>query len=153
MSRLSVLPVSPLPSRLGSLMACYADNYWRLLRVFAPLALPEGVYRSTGNDGLPLRFEVLARHAYTLELRLTYEWADPHSGQPDPSAMIRLYSDAQLAEVTHFEVSNGLSDLLDLWPMARALIDQRLRQNRSLSRWLQYLEEQGHHRFGLQGIA
>jgi uncharacterized protein YqiB (DUF1249 family) len=149
MSRLSVLPVSALPNRLGLLMDRYADNYWRLISLFPVLELAEGRYRSSVGDGLDLQLDVIARHSYTLELRLTYALVDAGSGQMDPSAMLRLYTDARLAEVTHCEVSQQWQDLLGLRGMARAMIDQRMRMNSFLGRWLEYLGEQGHGRFSL----
>lgn len=149
MSRLSVLPVSALPNRLGLLMDRYADNYWRLISLFPVLELAEGRYRSSVGDGLDLQLDVIARHNYTLELRLTYALVDAGSGQMDPSAMLRLYTDARLAEVTHCEVSQRWQDLLGLRGMARAMVDQRMRMNSFLGRWLEYLGEQGHGRFSL----
>lgn len=149
MSRLSVLPVSALPNRLGLLMDRYADNYWRLISLFPVLELTEGSYRSSVGDGLDLQLDVIVRHSYTLELRLTYALVDAGSGQMDPSAMLRLYTDARLAEVTHCEVSQRWQDLLGLRGMARVMIDQRMRMNSFLGRWLEYLREQGHGRFSL----
>ena len=150
MSRLSVLPVSALPDRLGQLMDRYADNYWRLMRLFPLSELAAGRYCSSVGDGLDLQIELLERHAYTLELRLSYTVLDPHSGRPDPSAMLRVYTDARLAEATHCEVSQRWQDLLGLRGSARVLVDQRLRMNSFLGRWLEYLGERGHGRFSLR---
>lgn len=153
MSRLSVLPVSALPNRLGQLMDRYADNYWRLTRLFALLDLPTGNYRSLAGDGIELQLDVLERHSYTIELRLTYALLDASSGQRDPSAMVRIYTDARLAEVTHCEVSQRWEDVLGLRGVARELMDTRMQMNSFLGRWLEYLEERGHSRFTLRPAA
>lgn len=150
MSRLSVLPVTALPNRLGQLMDRYADNYWRLVRLFPLLELPAGEYRSRAADGIELHVQVLERHSYTLELRLTYGLIDPISGHRDPSAMVRVYTDARLAEVTHCEASQRWEDLLGLRSVARELVDARMRMNSFLGRWLEYLDERGHSRFTLR---
>lgn len=150
MSRLSVLPVSALPNRLGQLMDRYADNYWLLVRLFPLLELPVGAYRSTADDGIELHVEVLERHSYTLECRLTYGLLDSSSGSRDPSAMVRIYTDARLAEVTHCEVSQRWEDVLGLRGVARAMVDTRMRMNSFLGRWLEYLGERGHSRFTLR---
>jgi uncharacterized protein len=152
MSRLSVLPVTALPNRLGQLMDRYADNYWRLVRLFPLLDLAPGHYRSLASDGIELQLEVIERHSYTLELRLTYGLVDPISGRRDPSAMVRVYTDARLAEVTHCEVSQRWEDLLGLRGAARELVDARMRMNSFLGRWLEYLEERGHSRFTLRVV-
>lgn len=153
MSRLSVLPVSALPNRLGQLMDRYADNYWRLARLFPLLELPVGDYRSVASDGIELHVDLLERHSYTLELRLTYGLTDPGSGERDPSAMVRIYTDARLAEVTHCEVSQRWRDVLGLRGVARELMDTRMRMNSFLGRWLEYLEERGHSRFTLRAVS
>jgi len=152
MSRLSVLPVTALPNRLGQLMDRYADNYWRLVRLFPLLELAPGEYRSRASDGIELQIEVIERHGYTLELRLTYGLVDALSGHRDPSAMVRIYTDARLAEVTHCEVSQRWEDLLGLRSVARELVDARMRMNSFLGRWLEYLEERGHSRFTLHAV-
>ncbi|MBE5314949.1 MAG: DUF1249 domain-containing protein [Xanthomonadales bacterium] len=152
MSRLSVLPVTALPNRLGQLMDRYADNYWRLVRLFPLLDLAPGQYRSLASDGIELHLEVIERHSYTLELRLTYGLVDPISSHRDPSAMVRIYTDARLAEVTHCEVSQRWEDLLGLRSVARELVDARMRMNSFLGRWLEYLEERGHSRFTLRAV-
>jgi uncharacterized protein YqiB (DUF1249 family) len=152
MSRLSVLPVTALPNRLGQLMDRYADNYWRLVRLFPLLELAPGEYRSRASDGIELQIEVIERHSYTLELRLTYGLVDALSGHRDPSAMVRIYTDARLAEVTHCEVSQRWEDLLGLRSVARELVDARMRMNSFLGRWLDYLEERGHSRFTLHAV-
>jgi uncharacterized protein YqiB (DUF1249 family) len=85
------------PNRFGYLMGLYSENYLRLQRMFRPDLLVESEFRSSVGDGLDLRLDVIERHAYTLELRLTYELCDPVTGQPDPSAFLRLYRDARLA--------------------------------------------------------
>jgi hypothetical protein len=127
----------------------YANNYWRLVRMLPLADLARGAYFSSVGDGLDLQVELLERHSYTLELRLTYGLRDPDSGQRDPSAMVRIYTDARLAEVTHCEVSQRWRDLLGLRGMARAFVDQRMQVNGFLGRWLEYLEEGGHSRFTL----
>jgi len=138
------------PSRFGYLMGLYSENYLRLQRLFAVNSLEADRYRSSLDDGLDLCLDVLERHPYTLELRLTYAVRDPLTGQPDPSAFLRCYRDAQMAEVTHCYVGRGWQDVLGLDADARTIIGHRLRMNAFLSKWLEYLAEQGHSRFTLR---
>ena len=105
-------PVVRLPrlSRFGWLMGLYAENHRKLERLFAPALLAEGVYRSQAASGLPLRLEVIEQHKFTTELRLTYDVRDPVTGEPDPSAHVRLYRDARQAEATHCYVGRRWQD-------------------------------------------
>ena len=138
-----------LPSRFAYLMGMYAENYWRLTRVFGPQQLALGRFLSKAGDGLDLTLEVLEQHPYTLDLRLSYLFQDEHSGQPDPSAHVRLYRDARMAEVTTCYVGSRLEDVLGRFPSPKVAVDHRLRMSSFLGKWLEYLELQGHSRFTL----
>jgi uncharacterized protein len=137
------------PSRFGYLMGLYSENWRRLQRLFAVDALQGDSFRSSIDDGLDLRLQVLERHPYTLELRLTYELRDPLTGEPDPSAYLRCYRDARVAEVTHCYIGRRWQDVLGLNASARTVVGHRLRMNAFLSKWLEFLADQGHSPFTL----
>jgi uncharacterized protein len=137
-------------NRFGYLMGLYAENYQRLQRLFAVNHLEGDSFRSSIDDGLDLRLQILERHPYTLELRLTYELLDPITGEPDPSAYLRCYRDARVAEVTHCYVGRRWQDVLGLNAPARTVVGHRLRMNAFLSKWLEFLADQGHSRFTLE---
>jgi uncharacterized protein YqiB (DUF1249 family) len=132
------------PNRFGYLMGLYGENYLRLQRMFQPERLGGSVFRSSVGDGLDVRLDVVERHPYTLELRLTYDLQDPVTGQPDPSAFLRLYRDARLAEATHCYVGRRWQDALGLSPSPRTVLAHRLQMNAFLNKWLEYLADQGH---------
>lgn len=134
----------PRLSRFAWLMGLYAENHARLQRLFAPARLGEGSYLSSVGDGLDVRLDVLERHPYTLELRLTYDLRDPLTGEPDPSAYLRLYSDARQVETTHCYVGRRWQDVMGLYPPPAELVGHRLRMNTFLGKWLEYLAERGH---------
>ena len=131
-------------SRFGWLMGLYAENYLRLTRLFAPGDLAPGAYTSTVGDGLDVRIDVIERHAYTSELRLTYALLDPVTGEPDPSAFLRLYRDARQVEATHCYVGRRWQDVIGMYPPPAEVLGHRMRMNTFLGKWLQYLAERGH---------
>jgi uncharacterized protein YqiB (DUF1249 family) len=135
-----------LPGRFAYLMGLYAENYHRLMRMFAPLELDAGSYFSSIDDGLDVRLDVIERHAYTLELRLSYCMLDRETGDPAPSAWLRMYRDAHVAEATHCQPDRRLRRMLGPLPPAKTLFQQRMRMATFLNRWLEYLAEQGHSR-------
>lgn len=145
--------VVPHPSRFGYLMGLYGANYWQLTRLFGPRALAVGRYRSAGSSGLPVVLDVLDRAPFTTELRLSYELVDELTGQPDPSAHVRLYSDARLAEVTACYFGSRLEDVLGRSAPAATVFRHRLQMNAFFAKWLDYLEQCGHSRFGLEPQA
>ncbi|KAF1709763.1 hypothetical protein CSC70_08680 [Pseudoxanthomonas kalamensis DSM 18571] len=134
----------PRLSRFGWLMALYAENCARLNRLFAPGRLATGRYVSSTGDGLDVYLDVIETHRYTVELRLTYGLHDPVTGEPDPSAFIRLYRDAGQAEATHCYVGRRWQDVIGLYPPPDEVIGHRMRMNTFLGKWLEYLAEQGH---------
>ena len=134
----------PRLNRFGWLMALYAENHARLARLFAPADLVEGRYVSCIGDGLDLYLDVIQTHRYTVELRLTYGLRDPDTGEPDPSAFVRLYRDAHQAEATHCYVGRRWQDVIGMYPPPAELISHRMRMNTFLGKWLEYLAERGH---------
>ena len=104
-------------SRFSWLMALYAENHQRLHRLFVP---------------------------ERLELRLSYTMLDPVTGEPDPSAYLRLYRDARQVEATHCYIGRRWQDAIGMYPPPAEVLDHRLRMNTFLGKWLQYLAERGH---------
>lgn len=137
------------PNRFMWLMGLYAENYQRIERVLQLRQRVPGNYLSSIGDGLDLSVELLTRHAYTDELRLTYGMIDPLTGQRDPSAYIRVYHDARLAEASHCYIGRRWQDTIGLHPDPKLLMNHRLRMNAFLDKWLEYLGEQGHSPFTL----
>jgi uncharacterized protein len=135
-----------LPGRFAYLMGLYAENYHRLNRQFAPHELDVGAYFSSVDDGLDLLLNVVERHPYTMELHLTYRIADRETGGPAPSAWLRVYRDAHMAEATHCHPGKRLWHALGPFPPAKTLFQHRMRMASFLNRWLEYLAEQGHSR-------
>ena len=144
--RMRIAPAIDLPSldRFGWLMALYAENHRKLDRLFSPGGLAPGRYLSTAETGLPVRLEVIQQHKFTTEMRLTYDVRDPVTGEPDPSAYVRLYRDARQAEATHCYVGRRWQDVIGMYPPPAELIGHRLRMNTFLGKWLDYLAGQGH---------
>jgi uncharacterized protein YqiB (DUF1249 family) len=134
----------PKLGRFGWLMALYAENHDRLTRLFGPAHLAPGLYASHVGDGLDVHLQLIAQHAYTAELRLTYAVRDPVTGQPDPSAYLRLYRDARQVEATHCYVGRRWQDVIGMYPPPAEVLDHRMRMNTFLGKWLQYLAERGH---------
>ncbi|MGV8944588.1 DUF1249 domain-containing protein [Thermomonas sp.] len=136
----------PVPriSRFGWLMGLYAENHSRMQRLFEPADLACGAYASSIGDGLDLQLEVIERHAYTVELRLSYGLVDPQTGLSDPSASLRLYRDARQVEATHCYAGRRWQDVIGMYPPPKLILDHRLRMNTFLGKWLEYLAEQGH---------
>ncbi len=137
-------PLDILPSRFAWLMGLYGENHQRLARMFAPQRLAIGRYRSSVGDGLDLRLDILERHRYTIDLHLSYAFVDDSTGEPAPSAQLRMYDDARAAEVLACCADRRLVNAIGPLQPARDEFERRLQRSTFLSRWLEYLAEQGH---------
>ena len=135
---------SVLPDRFEFLMGLYTENYHRLARLFAPQRLARGHYVSDLDDGLDVHLVVQERHRYTVELSLSYGFTDAETGHPSPSAQLRMYTDAHVAEAMHCHPGRHLWHVLGPFPHASTVMQHRLQMNTFLSRWLEYLPSQGH---------
>ena len=144
MSTLTTHRVSALPSRFSWLMGMHAENYHRLARLFAPQRLIAGLYISSLDDQLDVLLEITEQHRYTVDLTLTYCLRDADTGGLVPSANIRMYRDARMAEVLSYHSDLRLERVIGPLPPARTIFERRVRQSSFLNRWLEYLAEQGH---------
>ena len=140
-------------NRFSWLMALYAENHQRLHRLFVPEVLAAGRYVSSVGDGLDLQLDILAQHAYTTELRLSYTMLDPVTGEPDPSTYLRLYRDARQVEATHCYIGRRWQDAIGMYPPAAEVLDHRLRMHTFLGKWLQYLADRGHRAATLAAVS
>lgn len=148
-------PLHPRPTlsgtgRFGYLMALYAENFLRFERLFQLQRHSADHWRSSIDDGLDIHLHIIERHRYTTVLRLTYDLADPITGEPDPSAYLRIYHDARLIEVSHCYIGARWQDVLGFNPALGTLIGHRLRMNTFLGKWLDFLADLGHSAFTLQ---
>ena len=126
-------------------MELYAENYRHLTGLFVPTELVVGRYLASSSQGcLRLIIDVMECHRYTFFLRLAYNMLDPLTGQPDPSAYIRVYCDTRQAEMTHCYLGQRMQDALGFHPPPAVMIHHRLRINTFLGKWLLYLKESGY---------
>jgi uncharacterized protein YqiB (DUF1249 family) len=138
----------PRPGRFPWLMALYAENHRRLVRMFDPAALPIGSYRSEVGDGLDLRVEVQERQPYTVALELSYGFEE--GALAEPAASLRVYLDARLTEVCHCAVGTRFERVWGPWPPADGWLARRLNVNTFLGKWLEFLADHGHSRHSLR---
>lgn len=149
MSSIVVQPKRGASGRWLRLMDLYADNYWRLTRVFGPDRLTPGAYRSRVDGDLPIELVLERRSPYTLDLSMSYRFAADSGGASDPAAHIRLYRDARLAEVLACHGAKRIEDAIGRDAEPDTIVHHRLRMNAFLNKWLDYLAERGHSRFSL----
>jgi len=135
-------PGHAAPMSFPALMDMYEQNYM-MLRVLcgefpnAPArAVSEGVGKAQN-----LYLQLLESTPHTITLKLTYKFGDQDNR---PDLMIRMYKDAQQAEVLSRKCRlTGKKQLVDSGVSDTALYC-RWRLNRFLYKWLRYCKRQQH---------
>jgi hypothetical protein len=139
------------PGTFAALMDVYERNYINLRRLIPTLPPVSATRISRIAGGLDLHLQIIERSRYTSELSLTYQFAQ-ESGAifAEPNLRIRIYHDAQLAEVMAAQPRHYAAFTADLLLAARpdsSQLRRRWQINRFLFKWLTYCLRQGH-RFG-----
>jgi len=129
---------------LPALMELYELNYIQLRQLVPDLDAVQDHSTSVAKGTLDLQLTVRERCRYTSTLHLTYQFADNSDSLPAPDVVVRMYHDAQMAEV----ISRGG------WPGRRDPEYDRFRNqysieikwqaNRFLHKWLGYCLRHGH---------
>lgn len=135
------------PGGFAALMELYEHNYIQLRRL-APALPTAGVEQVSRIPGaLDLHLRGIEHCRYTHKLLLTYYFRQGDRRVAEPDLRIRIYHDAQLAEVRAVHPYHHAL-LLRAAPNARHANSPQLltrwRLNRFLDRWLTYCLRQGH---------
>ena len=138
------------PRSLGALMALYEGNFIKLAGLVPSLTarttdvrLGEGALSRAPSD-LDLHLCIDGVTRYTIDLRLTYLFAEPAGLMADPDLHLRIYLDARMAEVVSWSVSHLHKVLRQFAATSANELDRRWSKNIMLGKWLDYLGDRGH---------
>ena len=127
-------------------MELYEKNYCLIrllvptLRTLAGQPSADDQYVSEVDGCLDLELRQIEQSRYTTTFNLTYRFGERHHRtQFEPDLTIRLYHDARTCEVVTGLVRTTRSDL-----RRSRNLEESLRLNRFLHRWLTYCLRQGH---------
>lgn len=138
-------PCCGQPRRIAHLVDLYERNFALLERLIPELNLPYERAVSKSATDLPLVLTVVERAPYTAELRLTYEFRDADGERVlAPDMWIKVYRDARVAEA--LDCGQRPTWLAKIFGDVQAhdYLHDQWGRNHLLSRWLDYLLEQGH---------
>ncbi len=133
------------PGGFGALMALYEGNFIKLSRLVPELAERSGSYLSRPDYDCDLQLKVEEMSRYTRVVRLSYLFYEPSGVVADPDLDLRVYLDARLVEVKGWAVGSRHRVLHRLAGQAGRALDRRWAQNMVLSKWLDYLLDNGHY--------
>ena len=135
-------PVHAMPMTFTALMDMYEQNYLMLRVLCGDIPdYPAKVVSRVSGKAQDLHLFMIESTPHTVTLKLTYLFPN-HELKPD--LMVRIYKDAQQAEVLsrkcrvtgkNLKVDSGVSD---------TALYCRWQLNRFLYKWLRYCKRQGH---------
>ncbi|HKK14182.1 MAG TPA: DUF1249 domain-containing protein [Gammaproteobacteria bacterium] len=125
-------------------MELYEDNYIRLRQLIPDLQAVGPMTVSRVPGALDLHLRIVERCKYTTTLNLTYFFQDRLGWFPAPDLRIRIYHDAQTAEVLGCGRRRGVREAEYDGVGIRHDLVQKWRVNRFLQKWLGYGLRQGH---------
>jgi uncharacterized protein YqiB (DUF1249 family) len=129
---------------LPALMELYELNYILLRRLIPEHDLLADTSISSPQGALDLHLEIVERAPYTTTLRLTYLFRDADGPFPAPDVLVRMYHDAQVAEVITRGRRRGRRDAEYDRSRERYTLERKWEVNRFLHKWLGYCLHQCH---------
>jgi len=129
---------------LPALMELYELNYIQLRQLVPDLDAIQEHSLSCVEGALDLHLTVVERSKYTTTLNLTYQFSDQQGTSPAPDVVIRMYHDAQLAEVISHGRRRGRREAEYDRFHHRYSIQTKWQVNRFLQKWLGYCLHTGH---------
>jgi uncharacterized protein YqiB (DUF1249 family) len=129
---------------LPALMELYELNYIQLRLLVPDMHAIQDRSTSRVDGALDLYLSVLERSKYTTTFHLSYQFSDADGGFPAPDLVVRMYHDAQVAEVISRGRQSGRRDTEYDRLHCQYCIQTKWQVNRFLHKWLGYCLHQGH---------
>ncbi|MFZ0470287.1 MAG: DUF1249 domain-containing protein [Thiogranum sp.] len=129
---------------LPALMELYELNYIQLRRLVPDINAIQDDSVSRVHGALNLYLTVSERSKYTTTFHLSYQFNDKDGDFPAPDLVVRMYHDAQVAEVISRGRRRGRREAEYDRFQHRYDINTKWQVNRFLHKWLGYCLHQGH---------
>lgn len=129
---------------LPALMELYELNYIQLRQLVPDINAIQDHSVSRAAGALNLYLTVRERCKYTTTLHLTYQFNDNDGEFPAPDLVVRMYHDAQVAEVISRGRRRGRRDAEYDRQYHQYSIETKWQANRFMNKWLGYCLHQGH---------
>lgn len=129
---------------LPALMELYELNYIQLRQLIPDVGLVQDHVVSRVKGALDLYLTVRERCKYTTTLHLSYRFEGDEGSTLAPDIVVRLYHDAQVAEVISRGTGRGRSETAIKRFHHSYPIEARWKVNRFLQKWLGFCLRHGH---------
>jgi uncharacterized protein YqiB (DUF1249 family) len=132
------------PGTLGGLISLYEGNFIKLIALLGDTTASTGHFVSRCRADCDLHLSVEEGSRFTRMLRLTYVFDEASGTVADPDMALKIFLDARVAEVVSWAGFHRHGFLETLGARYGRELDRRWARNMVLSKWLDYLLDNGH---------
>lgn len=133
----------------GMLGALCEENYRLFKQLIPAVSMLKGGYGLESGGAPPLLVEIEKKGPWTQDLRMTHRFGgEDGNAHSDPDAILRIYHDAHLVEVSQFEKQRILP-IEGLYEVPG--LSQKWKANLFLGRWLRYCVSQRYQLINIDG--
>ena len=132
------------PGTLGGLISLYEGNFIKLAALLGDTTQSTGRFISRCRADCDLHLSIEDGSRFTRVLHLTYLFDESSGAVADPDMTLRIFLDARVAEVVSWAGIHRHGFLETLGARYGRELDRRWARNMVLSKWLDYLLDNGH---------
>ena len=129
--------LNPINKSLCLEQVC-ASNYEKIFRLIPELCAIEGNSVGLAENNTALHLLIIEQTAYTLTIELSHCFNKKPDELLEPAVRIRVYLDAQLAEVLSDHARPGITHMFKDFGLCREIMNYKWRLNFFLQKWLDH---------------
>jgi uncharacterized protein len=129
--------LNPINKSLCLEQVC-ASNYKKLFRLIPDLREVKGNAVGLATNNTTLHLQIIEQTAYTLTIELSHCFDKKTDESLEPAVKIRIYLDAQLAEVLSDHARASVSHVFKDTSLCREIMNYKWRLNFFLQKWLDH---------------
>lgn len=115
-----------------------ASNYEKLLRLIPDLCRFKAQAIGVASNNITLYLQVIEQTPYTMTIELSHSFFEEPDALLEPAVRIRVYLDAQLAEVLSDHARPNVSRVFKDVGLCREIMHYKWRLNFFLQKWLDH---------------
>ena len=129
--------LNPINKSLCLEQVC-ASNYEKIFRLIPELCAVKGSAIGLAANNATLHLLIIEQTAFTLTIELSHCFSKKPDERLEPAVKIRIYLDAQLAEVLSDHARPRVTDVFKDYGLCREIMNYKWRLNFFLQKWLDH---------------
>jgi uncharacterized protein len=135
--------LNPINKSLCLEQVC-ASNYEKIFRLIPELCAVKGNAIGLAANNTTLHLQIIEQTAYTLTIELSHCFSKKPDELLEPAVRIRIYLDAQLAEVLSDHARASVTHVFKDFGLCREIMNYKWRLNFFLQKWLDHCLTKGY---------